>query len=494
MNDYNKLLSFFSKYLIDINISEDDQQLTVIATTSSLNSLDSEALKNELSKFPGRDTVILYIQINDGDAIVLSSKNITSFPNVIQEIQDQLVITDKEINVKIKVVIEKSKKNNCISIYSLNNFSSYLEKLELEGLLFVFDRLTSKDERIIFECLDNIECFYTKRYAFKYFGDSTNFNEFISSQNRREILAVRNSQTHFSNSALYDFIPEDFYIFNKSKVFERINQIFDKLCIIHSIIAFFDYSKIDKNLLYSKLNGYKTFDFVTPFSEITPTNLDTYFRLYNWIYVGGNFSDKIGLARNILSLHLKKDINKIKGDVNTAVFSSFEIYLKKNVEQYILVKNKVAEFLNSLNEKATSIVDNFSTSFRNSIFAFLSFFTSVFIIRFLSKGNINEIITTDIFWLTQGFLAISLVYLFIATWEINKNKERFIRNYNNNKLRYNELLDETDIANIFNNDEDFDYDLDFIKKRIKAYFFLWLFAIITFSIIITYLAFCIGNR
>ena len=43
------------------------------------------------------------------------------------------------------------------------------------------------------------------------------------------------------------------------------------------------------------------------FSSVFDFNkIEEYFEIYKWVYNGGNLNDKIGLARNIISLHFLK--------------------------------------------------------------------------------------------------------------------------------------------------------------------------------------------
>lgn len=494
MNDFKNLLICFDQELDKVTISEDDRQFIVEGTIVGKFNVDGIKLKDELNKFPKRDSIFIYLSINESESITISTNN-ANVDDFVREVSGQLEGATEKPFTSIKIIIEKAKSNGCISIYSMENFANYLINQNLKGLLFVFNRLTTNDNYIVFECFEKFVAFQSHRYIFKHFNHALEITDITSTSERSSILSIRNSLCHFSNSSQYYFLPEDFILEQTESVNKKILSVFNRLAIIFSIINIFDYTIIDKKKLIAKLNGYKTHSFSISFNTIDLEILSTYFSLYKWVYSGGNYSDKIGLARNVLSLHFTENsVNKIKGDVNTSVISSYEIYLKKNVEHYIAVKNKVSEFLNNLNERATSIIDNFSSSFRNSFFAFLSFFTSVFILRYLSKGDINEIVSPDLFWLTQGFLFVSLIYLIISTWEINKNKKRFERNYKNNKTRYCDILDENDIDKIFNHDEDFRYDISFIKKRIYSYFSMWLVSIILFSGLITYLTFYMDSK
>jgi len=74
-----------------------------------------------------------------------------------------------------------------------------------------------------------------------------------------------------------------------------------------------------------------------------------------------------------------------------------------------------------------------------------------------------------------------------SRWELNKQKERFTQSYQNLKLRYRDLLNDEDIQRILNNDKDFNDDIAFINGKKKVYSNLWITAIITFFLAISFL-------
>ena len=66
------------------------------------------------------------------------------------------------------------------------------------------------------------------------------------------------------------------------------------------------------------------------------------YKLMSWSFEGGSCADKIGLLRNILSIHLDGSGNiKFDNEVWDTVRSNYQIYLKGNIQDYLDVKNKI---------------------------------------------------------------------------------------------------------------------------------------------------------
>jgi len=473
-------------------IIENDQSLTSTVKSKSFEVPNSEEFLNKVAAFPARDKVILYISQDGGEALTFNSKSqLNKLEGYLNEVYDQKQIADDESVFEIKIVVEKGFDDGWISIYSIKSFSDFLLSQKLSGLLHVFKRLLAKSYFIKFNCQEKIQPFYTGNFGFcnRNSGFNIRFEGFDSNR-EVAVLSKLTDHCHFTNSSEYSFVPEDFFLLQRSNEFPHLNKLFDQLAFLFCLVFIFDVTSIEDESSFSfKLNGYKLIKGKLALDQIDTKYGNDYFKLYRWVYTEGNFSDKIGLARNIISLHvIDNNPGRISGDILKSTLSSYEIYLKQNIKQYIDIKNKISEFLIASSERASKIVDDFAHSFKNSFFAFTSFFTSVVILRLLSKGSLNELFTEDVLYLSLGLLILSFAYLFIATWEVLKNKRRFEESYSNLKGRYEDLLNKDDINNIFKNDIEFSKDRSFIKKKIWAYSLLWLFSILLFAGIIFYLA------
>lgn len=434
--------------------------------------------------FSERDKLIIDIIFEELDPITYYSKE--NPEQFISEIRKLFPLMDDGSSIQLKIKVEKTtNSNNEVSIYYFEDFTEYLTQLNLEGSMYSFKGILADREYVKFNLINVTKdvCFGTNTFIFYSQGESLIREDF----QRKKIIEGRNTIGNFNNASDYSFIPEDFNLISRSNN-ENFNQFFDKLCTLYSVIFVSDFSSISDNKVYVKLNGYKLIETDLPFHCLNVKEIKTFYDIYRWIYIGGNLSDKAGLARNIISIHAKL-INQlliIPENTINSIKSGYDIYLKENVAQYIEVKNKVSEFLLDLALRTSDLVNSFANALRNNHFLFLTFFMSVFVFNTLSTGKLKDIFNKDITYLSYGLLLISFIYLLATIIQTNIETNRFKMQYNRLKKMYDDILNAQDINNIFK-DEDHKQDIKFIEQKSTVYSFVWFIEIVILYSVILYL-------
>lgn len=108
----------------------------------------------------------------------------------------------------------------------------------------------------------------------------------------------------------------------------------------------------------------------------------------------------------------------------------------------------------------------------------------MFLIKFLSSNNSGKLFNEDTTKISLAFIAISFLYLLFSIWNITQEKERLKLRYKNLKNRFLDLLVEEDIKRILRNDSEFDYELEFIRKRMNRYTWLWILTLMILLVVI----------
>ena len=103
----------------------------------------------------------------------------------------------------------------------------------------------------------------------------------------------------------------------------------------------------------------------------------------------------------------------------------------------------------------------------------ITFFFSAIAIKVLGSGNFVNVFTLDTTVLAIVFLLGSYLYYFVAKWEVQQQRIRFVDSYTNLKERYTDILEKEDIQRILNDDKEFNADLNFIDGKLKNYSNLW---------------------
>jgi hypothetical protein len=380
---------------------------------------------------------------------------------------------------ELRITIVKKNNTQIISIYYLNRFIKYLLEQPTIYFLDKISEIFNSNNFVVFEVQDNFENeFSTKTIKFIPKGNQVTSSNSI---NRTEKINKTKTICHCNIISKYEFTPDDFYPTNKSGT--ALDNVFGRYSLLYSAIFLFDIFSIDNSNIEYKLNGYKTISQKLNLQSIDVSSYGIYYKIYEWIYNGDNVVDKIGLARNILSLNLEKENLKVSETTFEAIRNGYDVYLKENIKQYIEIRNKVSDQLIELQNKADKIAESFVNDYKKSFFAVVSFFISVIVIRVISKGDSTGIFNAEVTFLTIVFLLISLSVMFLARWEISKQIKRYKEFYNNFKIRYTDLLDESDIKRILNNDKDFEDNIKFVKERKRNYTIIWATSIISIILI-----------
>lgn len=466
------------------SVKETFEEVIISLRSESYKPLEIESFKEIVSSVDDRDTIQISYIIGEGTSVDFSSGgDALAF---IKDYDRRNSIREQEkITIEIKII--KDVVNGVSSVYSYSNLISFLEGLSIQALFSEFNRLLKINKYLIFENQSTEPTSSSKSIWFANKGFS----------GRPEIIdrsvALNKAKTSCHYNFLADFVvlPDDFMFTIKDCA--NLATLFNRLTITASVVFLYDISVLTGSTLSYKLNGYKSITGEVDLNKLNADPKDQYFKIYNWVYESGNFNDKIGLARNIISLHLEtKDSIELKGDPFQSIQSSYKVYEKQNIKQYVEIRNKISDQLLSFHDRANKIIETFAGGFQKSALALITFYTSAIVIKLLNKDELIGVFTLDAAILSTGFIFCSAGYYWVSKWEVDAQKERFKNNYADIKKRYTDLLDEQDIERILNNDHEFKSDLKFMVSKGRKFAFLWFYFLVVLFII-TWLLYFIYN-
>ncbi|MDH0646727.1 hypothetical protein N5D48_09620 [Pseudomonas sp. GD03858] len=455
--------------------TESTEDYTTTYNCSALNT-NFEALAEVLEEINSRDSFTLAFTPRSSEtSFSLSSRD----PVKIEEFYQNLKFWNDafgSLSGSLKLRIGKVAQRKTLSIYSLSAFAEYLcngSPAEVIGKLFNLAKTAYYLESSELNQLtkSSLLCFGPKLATDNY---PTNPEPSYKSKH----IELRSKACSVYANIDTNFIPSDF-VFDKSILGHPLSETFDRLSLICCLMALSDITKIDSSgeIAYT-VKGYTTEKLsITNLSDVDTSSIHQYLAVYQWAYTEGNIIDKLGICRNLLTIHATDGkLLKLKEGWLESITSNHSIYLKDNLKQYIDLKNKLSEQIQKGSEKASDIAKNITNYLRTSIFSLTSFLFSAFLVRTLAKPTAAEpsIITPSVYWLFLLIAGISLAILAYALAETNAEKIRYIKSYKAFKSRYTDLLSKEDISFIFNNDKDFNRDINYIKRTRKKSVILWL--------------------
>ena len=450
----------------NVEVKENFSLFNISFDSTELIALKKESILAFIELINPDDQFRFTIQVDNGEATVLNNQE--GAEEFISQLNEELKYYESGETVSIRLQVFKAK-SEYVRIYSYSDFKTFFDDLDLFKKLELLNDLFQSNSTIRLETIDpNIKSFCTTNFSLnsELPTSDVQLNENLFSEN-----------CHFGNSDKYSLNPYHFHPTNVDN--KDFKNSFDSLCCLFSMIYIFDISSITDASLYYKINGFKAIKGEVEINNDLQKSKDLFFEIFEWCYSSeGNVADKIGIARNIISIHFKEKLLDLDKGVITSVKSAFKTYLKENVSKYIELRGKINDELNWISQKSGEIVDRYISSYQKSIFTFLSFFISVFVLRIISKANNSSIFNKDATLLSLAFLGLSIIFLVFSSWNLRVEKKRLKRKYENLKKRFKDLLVQKDIDNILANDTEFNYEIGYIERRHGIYLWLWILTIV----------------
>jgi len=389
---------------------------------------------------------------------------------------------DEEDHYELELKITKTLKNSIISIYFLDYFINFCEDSDI----FDFISLISVkiDNYMQFEVFQEIKQFRTESILFAATKDLNSTN--IHKVNRDNKLKLFKENSHIQNINI-ELLPSDFFLIKKSEN-SKLNDLFNKITSLLSLAFIVNTFNVKSGDISFKINGYKTIvENNLDIDELVKKN-ELLYKIFSWAYEGGNSSDKVGLVRNVLSLHIDSNGHIIFDDeVWDAIESNYKIYLNGNIQSYLEVKNKIGEFIVELSSKTYKMADEILDTFKNNILVLLTFLLTVVLVNGFKNNGVDNIFSNTYLYI------VLLLSVITSIWFVAIKKElltRFDSSTGNVKkiliLNYKKVIMEAEINDTIQ--PIIDDNKIYLKNQIKRYQYWW-YGIITVFLLL----FIIGN-
>lgn len=395
--------------------------------------------------------------------------------------------TDDGVVGVLTLRITKAAIKKAVTIYSLDYFSIYLKEGAVGEVLRKINSISNT--AYIIECQEISETYRTGLFVFKPLSLEAPVpvtNPEVASKARR--IEQRDKVCSIYGGVRDLYLPNDFK-FDRVFCHKVIQEVFQKLELLYSLISLSDISKFEVDgTLSIVMKGYSNVKLeIKTLADIDVSSATDFFEIFEWAYTDGNIVDKIGISRNIISIHVVDDnLFRLKAGCIESITSNYIIYLKDNLKQYVEVKNKLSDQIQKTSEKAAEVVKSINTYLRASIFSVYSFVFTVFLVRTIGKADVGPIFSNATYSIFILFVLVSILILIYALSETNAEIRRFKNMYSSFRERYTDLITKEDLNRIFSNDKDFDRDLKYIRKSRKKVVCLWVMSLLVIFVIITF--------
>lgn len=469
---FKSLIESLAKSIIHISSEETNSTAVERFRVGELE-INQESLTRSISCIRERDSFSVSFEYTGSDqADSLSKRDSGSVKSFCDRLRLQLQ-EDPDIKGIVTVKVTKGFSGRACSIYSLSLIEQYWR---LGGIASAAAKLCSLAEKaFIIESSEIQGTYNTGLFVIRSSAKENTFATNPEKPNKFNLISSRNKACLFYENKNYPLIPEDFDI---SPSFEHagIADLFNTLKLAFSIIFLADITSLDDKTLTATIKGYRHVIGTIQLDGSKDAEIAAaYHEIYQWAYVDGSITDKLGIARNLLSIHIVGNaLRSLQDGSMPAIISNYSIYLKDSVKQYIEIKNKLSDQIQKQSEKASEMVKSIGSYLKASIFSVYSFVITTFIIRSMSKTSPDGLFSNDIYIVFIMFIFLSIGTLIYAYKEAEAELCRFESIYESFKSRFDDLLSKSDRDRILQNDKEYKRDVAYIKKSRKRAVYLWL--------------------
>lgn len=455
LNDYTEGMK-----IIDFSLTIQDTSVLV-----------EQVLQDIILNFPCVDKVKISIINEAGDTVVISNQNSPICINNLDYFEDG--------NATLKCHIEKEiTSDNHLNIYDYEKFCLSVKERKILEVISMFSNLLIEHDYVIFDILDSNVLFSTKTFEFK---GSTIVGNLIN-EYRYERLAIVRENSNFRNMSAYAVLPEDFSFEHKNNN-NLLQDVFEKIECLLSMAYIANDAELSDEILKIRISGQRNIDMHCSINTIGYNK--EVIKIYNWIYNGGNCTDKAVIARNILSLHCRyADLLHIDEKTYASIQSNYMLYQRENVDKYLDLKNLVAGNINETIEKASELALSIPNGIKNNILAVFTFLFTVILANIVSAAPLTNIFTRDITAIFEIILGASFVFLAYTLYETNYKIKKIQLGYTKLKENYEDVFDVAELQEIFKEDSFENTTIKEIKIQRNIAIAVWIILIVIGIIVV----------
>lgn len=447
---------------IEITLNNDSKEITL-------------KIFDELKTISSRDSFELFLSL-DGDDVSIN----TCLQSSLETLEQHFNFHEGYDESSIVINIRKELANETISIYFIEEFQKYIKNEMIQN---VFETISKHfSESLKFEVFSNIKNFGSQTISFYEHGSPP--LSIVVNHNRAKILGLV-ADNGITTNLVKNLLPSDFNL-TLSPNLNGINEFLTDLNVILCLAFIANHSELSASNEFSlKIHGYKSVVYKSLSFIKYRTQKKLLNEIYNWAYEGGSNSDKIGLIRNVLSIHTDSaGVFVIDDEVWLAIQSNHQIYLKGNVKSYLEVKGKIGDLLVQTTSKTYSIVEELLQSFKQNALVMITFIITTLLINGLKPTDNKFPFSSDVYLVALILLiSISIIWLLMIR---SDSKERFEVSAKATKeiitLNYSSIVMPSEIEGIVK--PIVDNNRIYLNKQIGKYTKWW--ALMIFTIVICF--------
>lgn len=392
--------------------------------------------------------------------------------------------------LRLVYTVDKNKVNTVLSVYDKSLLQKYLQELTVPQFLSLLKTNLGDDGLVLEIWSADFERFSSNSLAV--FGKGDCIPQFSVDEKIKKRIFDCGQYCQW-NYKLASVLPEDVHIID-GDVSGALACLFNQVCLLLSVCYVADFSSVGQDGIKFRMSGFKTMVVEKQSVKMKDLAFDKnsvsqWYKIYDWCYTGGYTSDRLTIARNIISLNCT-DYTTLQLNASTleTIKSNFRIFEQDNVRQYIKVRKDVSNDLLDLQDRINSVVEGFTGDFRKNVVGLGTFFLTLVVVRVVANGQWAGAFSNQILVLSVIFIVLSAVLLIYSRLTLEKKEKLYTKHYDQLYERYKLLLSEEEAKKIFEecNPQKVGTHADYIRWQKKIYTWIWSMTLGVFLLFIVF--------
>ncbi|QEE24811.1 hypothetical protein CS053_10105 [Rhodanobacter glycinis] len=386
------------------------------------------ALANVIRQhLPTRDNCAISIE-HAGNLIAFDIADQLHAERVIAQLDcDDLDTYDTTIDLSIT----KTVSGEVLSVYAIDAFGDYLSTGSIKDVVAALSsRFTGA---LFFECQAEVIVGGTRTIRLIPQG-TVPIVDRLDTRDREQMLALFRESAH-TDLKVAPLVPED-VAFREATGVEAIDGFLRRLAALVSTSFLANHSWMELDQLHYRVIGYKVIEGADQLEELGLAH-EGLVKIARWCYASGGQSDKVGLARNVMSIYLTRlgDL-AARLDVWHAIQSNYQIYLKQNIESYLALKGRLSDMLMDASERTQSLAGTVLDALRNGIYVLLTFLVTVVVVNAVKDTSVDAVFSVSYLIIATITCLVLSIWVGAAAWQA-------VREYDSGAASLRELVAET---------------------------------------------------
>ncbi len=428
----------------------------------------AETLRVALSGLSQGDKAFISVSVDGASSTNLDHHAKDGINLFIDTLSSYHALDSGNSSIDLELRIAKQLQIGQFCLYSLTHFEQTIARLSIKETLATFDIVCSGNHRSTILLLDGTPAFATDVLQFV----STTSSR--SSFTRDAAVTARRDACHFDGHQ-GSFLPDDFHLITRARS-ELLNQILDRLCLMTTLASICDISSLNADDTFSfQLRGYKAVTGTISREIVCKHLLEELYKIYQWAYGSGNLADKLGIARNIISLHWSGNVTE-RPDFGMfdSILSGFDIYLKERVDQYISLKKSLCDYLSDTSQKSARLAESISDKLEKNFSGFAVFFISTVLLKAVTEKGFPGVLPEHLRKIAWALVGVSSVHAIASLFFALRERIRIVEDFGLLRLRFSDLLHKSDLDRVLNSDQGLKRTLAHLNFKLILFFSAWI--------------------